>query len=76
MFGMMSVDHCGPVWGVRMGLDNQYIEKVAAMSWIERSSSCWVAQLGHGSYMQWTCHARALEIMLSFPAYLFISAFF
>lgn len=47
MFGVMSVDHCGPVWGVGMGLDNQCIEKVAAMSWIGRSSSCWVAEFLH-----------------------------
>lgn len=66
MFGVMSVDHCVLVWGVGMGLGSQYIEKVAAVSWTGRRSSCWVAELGHGSYTQWTRHARALEIML-FP---------
>lgn len=76
MFGVMSVDHCGQVWGVGMGLGSQYIEKVAAVSCIGRRSRCWVAELGHSCYMQWACHARALEIMLSFPAYISVSAFF
>lgn len=49
-----------------MGLGSQYVEKVAAVSCIGRRSRCWAAELGHSSYMQWACHVRALEIMLSF----------